>query len=74
MGGVALWPPGGREPTGGGRAEILAALANAAPRVVTAMEADRLKEKTPASIRSPACSTAGDWTWCSTGWTSVTVR
>ena len=46
VGGVALWPPGGREPTGGARAEILAALANAAPRVVTAMEADRLKEKT----------------------------
>src|SRR5688500_161033 len=46
VGGVALWPPGGREPTGGARAEILAALASAAPRVVTAMEADRLKEKT----------------------------
>jgi diguanylate cyclase (GGDEF)-like protein len=46
VGGVALWPPGGREPTGGARAEILAAIANAAPRVVTAMEADRLKEKT----------------------------
>ena len=45
-GGVALWPPGGREPTGGVRAEILASLANAGPRVVTAMEADRLKEKT----------------------------
>jgi diguanylate cyclase (GGDEF)-like protein len=46
VGGVALWPPGGREPVGGARAEILAALGNAAPRVVTAMEADRLKEKT----------------------------
>jgi diguanylate cyclase (GGDEF)-like protein len=46
VGGVALWPPGGREPVSGARAEILAALANAAPRVVTAMEADRLKEKT----------------------------
>ncbi|HEY7611503.1 MAG TPA: GGDEF domain-containing protein [Gemmatimonadales bacterium] len=46
VGGVALWPPGGREPVGGARSEILAALANAAPRVVTAMEADRLKEKT----------------------------
>lgn len=46
VGGVALWPPGGREPVGAARAEILAALANAAPRVVTAMEADRLKEKT----------------------------
>ena len=46
VGGVALWPPGGREPAGGVRAEILASLANAGPRVVTAMEADRLKEKT----------------------------
>ena len=31
VGGVALWPPGGREPSGGVRAEILAALANAGP-------------------------------------------
>jgi diguanylate cyclase (GGDEF)-like protein len=46
VGGVALWPPGGREPLGGARAEILAALANAGPRVVTALEADKLKEKT----------------------------
>ena len=46
VGGVALWPAGGREPAGGARAEILAALANAGPRVVTAMEADKLKEKT----------------------------
>ncbi|MBA3318992.1 MAG: GGDEF domain-containing protein [Gemmatimonadales bacterium] len=46
VGGVALWLPGGREPLGGVRAEILAALANAGPRVVTALEADKLKEKT----------------------------
>ncbi len=46
VGGVALWPPGGREPSGGVRAEILAALANAGPRVVTALEADKLKERT----------------------------
>jgi diguanylate cyclase (GGDEF)-like protein len=46
VGSVALWPPGGREPTGGVRSEILAALANAGPRVVTALEADKLKEKT----------------------------
>ena len=46
VGGVALWPPGGREPAGGARTEILAALANAGPRVVTALEADKLKEKT----------------------------
>jgi len=46
VGAVALWPPGGREPSGGVRAEILAALSNAGPRVVTALEADKLKEKT----------------------------
>ena len=46
VGGVVLWPPGGREPSGGVRAEILASLANAGPRVVTALEADKLKEKT----------------------------
>jgi diguanylate cyclase (GGDEF)-like protein len=46
VGGVAIWLPGGREPSGGVRAEILAALGNAGPRVVTALEADRLKEKT----------------------------
>jgi diguanylate cyclase (GGDEF)-like protein len=46
VGGVALWPPGGREPQGGIRTEIIAALANAGPRMVTALEADRLKEKT----------------------------
>ena len=45
-GGVAIWLPGGREPSGGVRAEILAALGNAGPRVVTALEADKLKEKT----------------------------
>ena len=45
VGGVALWPPGGREPAGGVRAEILAALASAGPRVVTALEADKLKER-----------------------------
>ena len=31
VGGVALWPPGGREPAGGARTEIMAALANAGP-------------------------------------------
>lgn len=46
VGAVAIWPPGGREPVGGARAEILAALASAAPRVVTAGEADKLKERT----------------------------
>ena len=46
VGAVALWPPGGREPAGGARTEILAALANAGPRMVTALEADKLKEKT----------------------------
>ncbi|HEX2217843.1 MAG TPA: GGDEF domain-containing protein [Gemmatimonadales bacterium] len=45
VGAAAIWPPGGREPVGAARAEILAALASAAPRVVTASEADKLKER-----------------------------
>jgi diguanylate cyclase (GGDEF)-like protein len=43
VGAAALWLPQGREPTGSVRAEVLAALSNAGPRVVTGLEADRLK-------------------------------
>ena len=43
VGAVALWLPGGQEPTGGIRAEIMEALANAGPRIVTALEADRIR-------------------------------
>jgi diguanylate cyclase (GGDEF)-like protein len=45
VGAAALWLPLGREPTGSVKAEVLAALANAGPRVVTGLEADRLKAK-----------------------------
>jgi diguanylate cyclase (GGDEF)-like protein len=45
VGAAALWLPLGREPTGTVRAEVLAALANAGPRVVTGLEADRLKAR-----------------------------
>ena len=44
-GAAALWLPLGREPTGSVKAEVLAALANAGPRVVTGLEADRLKAR-----------------------------
>ena len=45
VGAAALWLPLGREPTGSVRAEVLAALGNAGPRVVTGLEADRLKAR-----------------------------
>jgi diguanylate cyclase (GGDEF)-like protein len=45
VGAAALWLPLGREPVGSVRAEILAALTNAGPRVVTGLEADRLKAR-----------------------------
>ncbi|HET8835408.1 MAG TPA: GGDEF domain-containing protein, partial [Gemmatimonadales bacterium] len=45
VGAAALWLPLGREPTGSVRAEVLAALSNAGPRVVTGLEADRLKAR-----------------------------
>jgi diguanylate cyclase (GGDEF)-like protein len=45
VGAAALWLPLGREPTGSVKAEVLAALANAGPRVVTGLEADRLKAR-----------------------------
>jgi diguanylate cyclase (GGDEF)-like protein len=45
VGAAALWLPHGREPIGAVRAEVLAALANAGPRVVTGLEADRLKAR-----------------------------
>jgi diguanylate cyclase (GGDEF)-like protein len=45
VGAAALWLPLGREPIGSVRAELLAALSNAGPRVVTGLEADRLKAR-----------------------------
>jgi diguanylate cyclase (GGDEF)-like protein len=42
-GAVAIWPPGGKEPTGSVRAEIMEALASAGPRLVVGLEADRRK-------------------------------
>jgi diguanylate cyclase (GGDEF)-like protein len=45
VGAAALWLPHGREPIGSVRAEVLASLANAGPRVVTGLEADRLKAR-----------------------------
>jgi len=46
VGAVALWLPTGAEPTGGIRTELMEALANAGPRLVTALEADRIRGQT----------------------------
>jgi diguanylate cyclase (GGDEF)-like protein len=40
FGAVAVWPPGGREPTGAALAELVEALMNAGPRLARALEAD----------------------------------
>jgi diguanylate cyclase (GGDEF)-like protein len=46
VGAVALWLPGGQEPIGGVRTELMETLANAGPRIVTALEADRIRGQT----------------------------
>jgi len=46
VGAVALWLTGGREPSGSVRTEIIESLANAGPRLVTALEADRIRGQT----------------------------
>jgi len=46
VGAAALWLPGGREPTGAVRTEVIESLANAGPRLVTALEADRIRGQT----------------------------
>lgn len=46
VGATALWLAGGREPAGSVRSEINESLANAGPRLVTALEADRIRGQT----------------------------
>ena len=46
IGAAALWLAGGREPTGSVRTEVIESLANAGPRLVTALEADRIRGQT----------------------------
>jgi diguanylate cyclase (GGDEF)-like protein len=41
FGAVAIWPPGGREPTGAALAELMEAVANAGPRLARAVEGDK---------------------------------
>jgi diguanylate cyclase (GGDEF)-like protein len=48
VGAVAVWPPAGLEPSGAARLELAEALANAAPRIVRALTADRMKIETTA--------------------------
>ena len=43
VGAVAIWPPGGREPIGAARAELMEALAMRGPRLARALEADKRK-------------------------------
>jgi diguanylate cyclase (GGDEF)-like protein len=46
VGAAALWLAGGREPVGSVRTEIMESLANAGPRLVTALEADQIRGQT----------------------------
>ena len=46
IGAVALWLPSGVEPVGSVRTELMEALGNAGPRIVTAIEADRIRGQT----------------------------
>jgi diguanylate cyclase (GGDEF)-like protein len=46
MGAAALWLTGGREPAGSVRTEVIESLANAGARLVTALEADRIRGQT----------------------------
>jgi diguanylate cyclase (GGDEF)-like protein len=41
VGAVAIWLPGGREPAGAVRAELMEAIASAGPRIAKALEADQ---------------------------------
>jgi diguanylate cyclase (GGDEF)-like protein len=46
VGAAALWLSGGQEPVGSVRTEVMESLANAGPRLVTALEADRIRGQT----------------------------
>ncbi len=48
VGAVAIWPPGGREPTGAAEAELAAALENAGPRLYRARKADQQRSRATA--------------------------
>jgi diguanylate cyclase (GGDEF)-like protein len=45
VGAVAVWLPGGREPAGNARAELMEAIGNAGPRVAKALHADHHKRR-----------------------------
>ncbi len=46
VGAAALWLNGGREPVGSVRSEVMESLANAGPRLVTALQADQIRGQT----------------------------
>ena len=43
VGAVAIWLPGGKQPTGNARAELMEAIGNAGPRIAKALDADQHK-------------------------------
>ena len=43
VGAVAIWLPGGKQPTGNTRAELMEAIGNAGPRIAKALDADQHK-------------------------------
>jgi diguanylate cyclase (GGDEF)-like protein len=45
VGAIAVWLPGGREPTGNARTELMEAIGNAGPRVGKALHADHHKRR-----------------------------
>jgi diguanylate cyclase (GGDEF)-like protein len=45
VGAVAVWLPGGREPVGNARTELMEAIGNAGPRVAKALHADHHKRR-----------------------------
>jgi diguanylate cyclase (GGDEF)-like protein len=45
VGAVAVWPASGKEPVGSLRVELMETLAHAGPRIATALEADRMKQR-----------------------------
>ncbi|MBA3346480.1 MAG: GGDEF domain-containing protein [Gemmatimonadales bacterium] len=59
VGAIALWPPGGRQPVGAPRAELMESLANAGPRIATALAADRLKIQTTVDPLTGLCNRRG---------------
>jgi diguanylate cyclase (GGDEF)-like protein len=59
IGAVAVWPGGEREPVGALRAEFMEALTTAGPRIVKALQADRIKVQTSVDPLTGLCNRRG---------------